>query len=86
MIYSFSKLQNCAQSKDYQCNGFVNFKTLRYPVANDQVHFIRNVSKRTWEPISEKAFSDFVLFKYVSVINIDSLKILYNYKLNGKIN
>lgn len=66
MIYSFSKLQNCVQSKDYQCNGHVNFKTLRYPVANDQVHFI--------------------LFKYVSVINIDSLKILYNYKLNGKIN
>jgi hypothetical protein len=83
MIYTFSQLQSCANNKAYITNGFLNFKTLRYPVVNDQVHFIRNHQKRNWEPIAEKAFQDFILFKHVNVINLDPLKILFNYKTNG---
>jgi hypothetical protein len=78
--YNFKKLQELADNKDYVTNGFVKFKTLRYPVQNDQVHYILNAKNRIWEPILEQALSDFILFKQVSVEQLDALKIIYLYQ------
>ena len=81
-FYTYQQLENAIVSKEYWDNGKLKIKTLRYPVNNDQVHLIKNVTRRIWIPLTEKTLIDFFSHKKVIVDFLTPLVIQYLYEKN----
>ena len=80
-FFTYWQLDEAIKSKDYKNkNKQVELFTLRYPISNDQVHFIKNQPAGVSIPIGEAAFSEFVMHKNIKVQRLNALKICYIYE------